>query len=129
VTEEPPPYPDFDGSQVCAQTDPGLFMPDGQGFSARPAKTLCGTCPFADACRDYALWHDVDGIWGGTTLRERQKERQRRGIRLAGQHTPGSLRDQILSANPDISAADLATMLGCSQRSVMRYRNSQTEAA
>lgn len=123
----PPPYPLFDGSQLCAQTDPALFMPEGQGWSPREARTLCAGCPFAEACREYALWHDVDGVWGGTTLRERQKERQRRGIRLAARESPGSLRDQVLSANPDIPTPELAIMLGCSEKSVQRYR--KTEAA
>lgn len=115
-----PSYPLFDGSQVCAQTDPELFAPESQ--SIRKAKGLCATCPFSAACRDWALWHGVEGVWGGTTGGWRLKERRRRGIKLAGQRTPGSLRDQVASADRSIPSPRLAEMLGCSEKSVQRYR-------
>ena len=64
-------YPLFDGSQVCAQTDPDLWFPTSEKQTGRLAKTLCRTCPWLISCLDYALRHEVVGIWGATTERER----------------------------------------------------------
>ncbi|HEU0130947.1 MAG TPA: WhiB family transcriptional regulator [Mycobacteriales bacterium] len=62
---------------LCAQVDPDLFFPDHRAVHvARAAKRICGRCPARDACRGYALTYpDLDGIWGGTTPRDRQRGR------------------------------------------------------
>lgn len=112
------PYPDVDGSQVCAQTDPEAFFPDGHGATARPAKQLCAGCPFIDACREYAIWHSVDGVWGGTTLRERYKIRRKLGIKV----TTAPLHERILAASPHMGASVLANQLGCNEKTVTRHR-------
>ena len=123
----PPQYPAYDGSQLCAQTDPHLFMPEYNGASPREAKKLCASCPFLEECREFAMWHDVDGVWGGTTLHVRVRERTRRGIKLADPERPGSLRDQILAADPAIPSGALARQLGCSDKTVQRHRKAQRE--
>lgn len=115
-----PPYPDFDGSQICAQTDPEAFFPEQQGSSPRPAKKMCAGCPFLVACRDYAVWHSVDGVWGGTTLRERYKIRRQQGIRVTAADAP--LRELILAASPHMLASVLAGQLGCNEKTVTRHR-------
>lgn len=115
-----PPYPDLDGSQLCAQTDPEAFFPEQQGSSPRPAKRMCAACPFLDACREYAIWHSVDGVWGGTTLRDRQKIRREQGIEPVGAYTP--LRVLILAASPRVLASVLAAQLGCNEKTVTRHR-------
>lgn len=83
--------PDFTehGAPICAQTDPDLFfpkenfMPDGitvhssRYESESSAKALCGTCPYAQRCLEYALENPgVHGIWGGTAERDRLKLRK-----------------------------------------------------
>lgn len=75
-----PPPPNFDGSQLCAQTDPELFFPHKGGTSA-PAKRICGRCEFLNPCRRYALTarggdRPVTGVWGGTSERDRQRIRR-----------------------------------------------------
>lgn len=72
----PAPYPELDGSQVCATTDPELFFPLGQGASAKGAKELCAGCPFLRPCLAFALTHAVSGIWGGTHEKQRRHLRQ-----------------------------------------------------
>lgn len=65
---------------LCAHVDPGLWFPD-KGGDSRPAKRLCMTaCPVQPECLTYALHHpdDLDGVWGGTTRRERHRIRTRR---------------------------------------------------
>ncbi|MFJ3834494.1 WhiB family transcriptional regulator [Streptomyces sp. NPDC090054] len=58
---------------LCAQTDPDEFFPD-KGGSVATAKRLCLGCEVRQDCLDYALaTGEQHGIWGGTTVRERQR--------------------------------------------------------
>ncbi|SFK91978.1 WhiB family transcriptional regulator, redox-sensing transcriptional regulator [Streptosporangium canum] len=62
----------------CKREDPELFFPISYTGAARQievAKGVCGRCPIASACLRYALDNPErasDGIWGGTTPRERR---------------------------------------------------------
>ena len=74
-----PAAPFFDGTQLCAQVDPEVFFPE-KGGSPAAAKKLCATCEFQVPCLDYAMTHriagiSIEGIWGGTTRRERDRRR------------------------------------------------------
>lgn len=122
------PYPNFDGSQICAQTDPEMFFMDHQGANPRPAKKLCADCPFLEECREYAVWHNVVGVWGGTTERARQAIRTQRGIKMVSAESGARLRDLILAASPVMLASSLAEQLGCSEKSVQRHRNAARQA-
>lgn len=116
-----PPYPAFDGSQLCAQTDPELFHPP-TGFVAPEAKKVCGRCPWLDECREWAIWNDVKGIWGGTGTRWRLVERQRRGIPSPYEEHNVQLAEAIAAANPGLVASELALELGCNEKTVQRHR-------
>lgn len=74
-------YPDFDGSQICAQTEPDLWFPSADRQSGRIAKSLCASCLWLKPCLDYALFTDVVGIWGGKTERERSQIRKKLKIK------------------------------------------------
>lgn len=67
---------------LCGQTDPELFFPE-KGVSSARAKLVCRQCPVITQCRDFAVAAPMllDGVWGGTTARERQELRRERGIR------------------------------------------------
>lgn len=70
---------------LCAQTDPEVFFP-AKGDSLRPARRTCMACDVRPDCLDYALARpELEGIWGGTTYRER------RAIRAAQEHHDGTL--------------------------------------
>ncbi|QFP94839.1 WhiB family transcription factor [Mycobacterium phage Marshawn] len=58
---------------LCVQTDPHLFFPQ-KGKGARDAKRICARCPVVDECLDRAMAFgvEVEGIWGGTTQRDRR---------------------------------------------------------
>jgi WhiB family redox-sensing transcriptional regulator len=77
-----PAAPEFDGTQLCAETDPELFFPD-RGGTPREAKAICGRCEFREPCLAYALTatdphgYPPGGVWGGTTAQERRRLRQR----------------------------------------------------
>ncbi|MER7707467.1 WhiB family transcriptional regulator [Kitasatospora sp. NPDC097605] len=71
-------------SARCRDTDPELFFPIGSGSSfpalaqADEARAVCGRCPVARQCLEWALDAPVEGIWGGTTEAERRTLRRRR---------------------------------------------------
>ena len=68
--------------RACLGTDTELFFVGGDDAELlEPARERCRRCPIVDGCLAYALTHDVDGIWGGTTPREREE------IRAANQIT------------------------------------------
>lgn len=48
------------------------FFPD-RGRPAERAKAVCATCPVWRECLEYALGdHEREGVWGGTTEKERR---------------------------------------------------------
>ncbi|WP_405623745.1 WhiB family transcriptional regulator [Streptomyces sp. NBC_00076] len=65
---------------ACLRVDPELFFPiSAIGPNTRQvdeAKAICGRCPVAEQCLDWAVREGrVDGIWGGTTESERRAMR------------------------------------------------------
>jgi hypothetical protein len=42
------------------------------------ARAVCASCPVREACLAYAVQAGVDGMWGGTTERQRRSMRRRR---------------------------------------------------
>lgn len=73
------PYPTLDGSQLCAQVDVEMFFPE-KGGSPTPARQLCASCDFLRPCLAYALTHDVHGVWGGTSQKQRRTHQKAHGI-------------------------------------------------
>jgi WhiB family redox-sensing transcriptional regulator len=70
----------LDGTQPC-RYDPDLFFPSQGNRAVTPrAKAVCRACPFQPECLQYALAHAVHGVWGGTTLGERNAYRRARKI-------------------------------------------------
>jgi WhiB family redox-sensing transcriptional regulator len=61
---------------ACAGVDPDLFFPS-KGEASDAAKALCAGCPVKGECLAFALDHHCQGIWGGTS--ERERARLRRG--------------------------------------------------
>ena len=48
-------------------------------------RRVCRDCPIVSECREYAIWNENHGFWGGLTMTERHKLRARlnRGSRAA----------------------------------------------
>ncbi|NUS52082.1 MAG: WhiB family transcriptional regulator, partial [Nocardioidaceae bacterium] len=61
----------------CASADPESWFPDAQGAQVKPAVTrVCASCPVRRSCLAAALLWNVEGIWAGTTERERIRLRK-----------------------------------------------------
>ncbi|MBK6016306.1 WhiB family transcriptional regulator [Streptomyces sp. MBT53] len=65
---------------ACLHVDPDLFFPISNSgltlLQIDEAKAVCGRCPVADQCLEWAMRvGQPDGIWGGTTERERRAMR------------------------------------------------------
>ncbi|MCU1677703.1 MAG: transcription factor WhiB [Frankiales bacterium] len=70
--------PNFEPA-ACRDVDPELFFPavGANGAAIESAREICHTCPSIDRCLDWAIAHNVDGIWGATTTQERVAIRRR----------------------------------------------------
>lgn len=66
----------------CWDSDPALFFRPGPGGWPAEVFAICGGCPSAAECLEFALAEFTDGhdrgIWGGTTARQRQRIRAAR---------------------------------------------------
>ena len=73
---------------ACADMPTEMFYLDGVGGRNQenrpdplePAKAVCRRCPVIEPCLEQALINDEFGIWGGTTVYERDVIRRRRGM-------------------------------------------------
>lgn len=64
---------------ACNGLDPTVFFPDSEEDSAE-AKAICAECPVRVTCLEHALMsRERDGIWGGTTEKERRRILRHRG--------------------------------------------------
>jgi WhiB family redox-sensing transcriptional regulator len=85
----------------CQGRDDLFFGPEGEpGARATrrvaQAKAVCVTCPVLDACREYALGHDIRyGVWGAMSEPERKGERKRRQRRELAAERRGEQGEQV----------------------------------
>jgi WhiB family redox-sensing transcriptional regulator len=64
---------------ACADADPDLFFPEPGAGGSAAAKAICARCPVQAPCEAWARAQSgaLDGIWGGTTWRERNRSGRR----------------------------------------------------
>lgn len=61
---------------LCGTVDPELWFPSHEHQTTHIAKALCHTCPVVAQCLEFALADTtLEGIWAGTTPRERSRLR------------------------------------------------------
>lgn len=65
---------------LCREVGGELFFPGkGDMVAVHAAKQLCGLCPVAVECREYAISaREPWGIWGGLSERDRRLLRAKR---------------------------------------------------
>lgn len=56
---------------LCREYPHVDFFP-GQGVPTEPAKSVCARCVVRNECLAYAVERNEDGVWGGTSKRERR---------------------------------------------------------
>lgn len=75
------PYPSLDGTEPCVGKEE-LYLSDDVGNPSpdrvEACRNLCASCPRLVACREWAIAHENDYVWGGMTAAERRTERKRR---------------------------------------------------
>lgn len=74
--------PDWTRDALCAEVGVEMFFPsrDTAWLDAPAAKQICARCPVRAECLEWALTFasdkDQDGVFGGTSPRERHRLRQ-----------------------------------------------------
>lgn len=76
-------FPSFSGA-VCKTIGTDMFYSDDEGEYTHldAVRRICTTCPASTACLEWALKHESEGIWGGTTPIQRKHMRRQLGIIL-----------------------------------------------
>lgn len=64
----------------CDGLDPEMFYPSTTEVTSEMQMLLrmCNDCPVKQACLEWGLVHERDGIWGGMSAKQRSRERRRR---------------------------------------------------
>lgn len=96
------PSNDWMSQSKCSELEPakafGWFFPLPKKeplenlfdtHSPERAKKICRTCPVIEECLEYAIRHNEDGVWGGTTKRERRALKRKRKNRDLRSQRPG----------------------------------------
>lgn len=68
--------PTWHAQAACRGRGPDQFFP-ARGEPTAPARRICAGCPVTQQCLDAALEQGsrTPGIWGGTSERERRRDR------------------------------------------------------
>jgi WhiB family redox-sensing transcriptional regulator len=78
------PYPKYTGDEPCTQLGVDAMFPEGnsndQRYAVKVAKSICTTCPIIADCLEFAIHHEIYGVWGGRSEAERHEIRQLRNI-------------------------------------------------
>ena len=71
--------PYFETAKCSTSIDPDWFF-NYEKLQGKERKSYCNDCPVIAKCLNYALNVKVMGIWGGTTLEERDEIRKIKNI-------------------------------------------------
>ena len=79
---------DWRTEAICRNSNPELFFPIGATGSAadqiEAAKEICGICPAATPCLEFAMaTNQENGVWGGRTEEERRMLRRDSAVSIA----------------------------------------------
>lgn len=76
-----------DGARPCVARDPEEWFPVHE--TPELAESLCSGCGVRELCLELALRQPQDGVWGGTTTKDRERQLRRRR-RSAGSEAAAS---------------------------------------
>lgn len=91
-------FPRYTGNEPCRQMDPELFFPVSFNTLGEKHRALlmrlCDECDSRPACLLWALRHENEGWWGGTTPHQREQLRKLLRIQYQSITLRGFLEDQ-----------------------------------
>lgn len=93
---DPYEFPDLSQGS-CVGIDTELFFPETGVNTCQTIKKMCADCPVVKACLTYALHVEVDGVWAGTGVNQRQNLRRDLGIKaiqIQTQYTTDAMKSQ-----------------------------------
>lgn len=83
----------------CRGLEPSIFFNDE--FQTKPSNSyrrICAECPVISECLEYALVYNLQGVWGGTTDRDRRRIPQHKIDMLRDDYRESGLYDDRLKA-------------------------------
>lgn len=105
---------------ACTRHDPALFESSAPS-DVRQARNICGGCPVAAVCREWAMANEAWGIWGGTTPADRDALRGYPLLMTPEDRAEADLlRERVMRGD---KAADIAGDYGVTRRSVERWKS------
>lgn len=60
-----------------------FYVNKGKNLAVDRARAMCRTCPVAPECLAWALAHELGGVWGGASPKERRAMRKRIGVQVS----------------------------------------------
>ena len=108
-------------TETACTGQPWEYFDGGSIQNIQKAKAICLDCPVRELCLDWAITHEISGIWGGKTPRQRARMRGNQkfiDVELVSELI--ELRKFLYSD----SAENLAQNLGTTPRSIYRRRAS-----
>ena len=106
-------------SQSACKDQPWEYFDGDTVEDVLKAQNICQTCPVRDLCLEWAITHEVAGIWGGKTPRQRARMRGNR--QFVDIEAVCELIDQKNFLWSD-SAENLAVITGTTARTIYRRR-------
>ena len=76
-------YPEWSGNEPCRTMPPELYFPPLGGCIPALLLNMCQVCTSYYDCLEWALHHELEGIWAGTTAHQRRAMRRSRGMTVA----------------------------------------------
>jgi hypothetical protein len=127
---------------ACRGEDQDLFYPPvpPEKITAAHvalARPICQACPVYTACHAHAVQRESDGIWAATSPKDRRRLRKAMGIPDISKTVDARSPDVAVGLVPDVaeltadgrSAAEIASILGITQWTVVRHRTARRKIA
>ena len=70
-----PARPAWMARAACREVDTAVFFPS-RGEATDEARAVCAACPVRRECLAYAVESEEEGVWAGTSKRERRAMRR-----------------------------------------------------
>lgn len=66
---------------ACIGIPTSTFFPDRyDAATLAAARKVCRSCPLIEPCAEWGIRHEMHGVWGGLSERQREHARAKRGL-------------------------------------------------